>query len=879
MRSPSVLLKSVARAALNFVGGGFAGEVALELVPNIARDVWEWWGKGKSESERRAEVEALAQVPAAEYRKQVEAVVAEVAADRPPQERQELAAYLAQVPAAVRQTLRRPGDPSGRTVPPGVRLERPDDLRRLLPASLPHYKAGERPLPGVDWELVELLGVGGFGEVWKAHNPLLDGLPPVALKFCLDPQAKKILRHEATVLNHVMKHGRHPGIVPLLHAYLNAETPCLEYEFVEGGDLGGLVRERPPGDRGLPPAEAAGLVRQLAAVVGHFHRLRPPIVHRDLKPANILVQRGPEGLRCRITDFGIGALTSGHALGATIRNYSQGLVPSLVREGTYTPLYASPQQVQGVAPDPRDDVHALGVIWYQLLTGDLSAGAPTGFRWAAPLRARGLREGEVELLASCFEARPDDRPADALALAEALAALEARPAEPAPPPVVPPVVGGSLRDPLAAGHGVTRLQAPAAVAALPPLPEHVREQQVRHEHLEQELRRLEAVTPELSTELRQRLADQLAEKPHTGMDELCALAPSVPLSVLVPYLQHMRARNALRAEIVPRLQEDLLIVMPEFFAAVGRQSRFPADEWKKWGPHLVDRYAGWEPAEAERHAEKVYAAQLDAWGDEDRWQTARREDTETGYRRYLEKGNAARHHEEAERSLAEKVARRDDADWQTVRSVGTAEALRAYQKAWPQGRHQAEAGEALLRLHDADWDRADAEGTDEAYLRYAAAWPEGGMTSTGREAVAGQLRAKLFGHMKDVELRKRYLRLRTPSLELRDRSHAHGAIFTSTLLLGLATIVGTFLLIFVLTAVLSRFGPSGHLGDSGLSVLSQGSPFLAVGASLVIVLLIVLSLFGGERQRVGQTWSRLGPLPLRAYLGSVKRARRIYLKE
>src|SRR5437763_1952449 len=84
-----------------------------------------------------------------------------------------------------------------------------------------------------DLELVELLGVGGFGEVWKARNPFLSSAEPVALKFCLDPAAASTLRHEAGVLDRVMRRGRHPDIVQLRHTYLSAEPPCLEYELVE----------------------------------------------------------------------------------------------------------------------------------------------------------------------------------------------------------------------------------------------------------------------------------------------------------------------------------------------------------------------------------------------------------------------------------------------------------------------------------------------------------------------------------------------------------------------------------------------------------------------------------------------------------------------
>src|SRR5262249_6830761 len=200
------------------------------------------------------------------------------------------------------------------------------------------------------------------------------GLPPEALKFCLDDEAARALRNEAGVLDQVMQHslqGRHEGIVQLRQAYLQAETPCLEYEYVPGGDLAGLIQELH--QKGRPAAEVAGkVVRRLAEIVGGVHRQQPPIVHRDLKPANILVQKSPAGkLQFKVADFGIGHVTAREAILSSTRGAGNrsGLLTTLV-QGSYTPLYASPQQVRGEPADPRDDVYALGVIWYQLLTGD-----------------------------------------------------------------------------------------------------------------------------------------------------------------------------------------------------------------------------------------------------------------------------------------------------------------------------------------------------------------------------------------------------------------------------------------------------------------------------------------------------------------------------
>jgi formylglycine-generating enzyme required for sulfatase activity len=437
MKSPFALLRAIGRGVLNAVGGGVLGEVVVDLLPDVARDAWDWWKKDRTPEQRRAEIEALAQAPAPEIREQIEETVAAVASDRPPEVQLALSLYLSQVPAAVRQSLRRPSDPSGLSVPPLLALNEPDDLLPLLPAQLPRFQPGDRPLPGIDWELVELLGIGGFGEVWKARNPHFDAVPPVALKFCLDAAARdRLLRHEAAILNQVMRQGKHPGIVALQHTYLSADPPCLEYEFIPGGDLASLIQEWHRGPAGRDVVEKANrLLLDLARIVAFAHRLDPPIVHRDLKPANILVQQAPDGkLSLRVADFGIGGVAASQAIARTRLSVSQGQFLVTALRGAHTPLYASPQQMRGAAPDPRDDVYALGVIWYQMLTGNLVGGRPGGTRWVKRLADMGMSSALVDLLGSCVEEAPADRPAHAGELAEQLTSLLGERPAPAPTP-------------------------------------------------------------------------------------------------------------------------------------------------------------------------------------------------------------------------------------------------------------------------------------------------------------------------------------------------------------------------------------------------------------------------------------------------------------
>jgi formylglycine-generating enzyme required for sulfatase activity len=415
-----------------------------EMVPGgafayaVAQSTWAKYRQRNREQEIRSDIRQLAAASFEQVREAaVEAAREVTAAGQPPSTDLEL--YLSQIPAALKQSLKRPDDPTGTTVPPAFRLGSADDLLRLLPPRPPQFRPGD-PLPGKPgWSLVRPLGVGGFGEVWLAQHLQVAALAAAVKFFGRTVDQTLNLQHETGIVGRVMAAGRHPNVVPLLDAHLDGAAPWLMYEYVPGGDLADLIR----GWQQKTPAERVGLVlgalQDLAGAVGHFHRLSPPVVHRDLKPANVLLRvesrkvesrkvgshpsgqadvttLRPDDLRLMVTDFGIGGVAARQSLREEDRGtVTQGGRMLAQLRGSYTPLYASPQQRAGADPDPRDDVHALGVIAYQMLTGKLDA-AP-GPKFERELRAVGTPGELIELIGDCVDALLGQGPAEGAALA------------------------------------------------------------------------------------------------------------------------------------------------------------------------------------------------------------------------------------------------------------------------------------------------------------------------------------------------------------------------------------------------------------------------------------------------------------------------------
>ena len=198
--------------------------------------------------------------------------------------------------------------------------------------------------------VVSLLGVGGMGEVYLAEDTVHGR--KVALKLIGQGRAEDVrgrhFRHERKVLATLS----HPHIARL---YGSGVTPdgraYLVMEYVEGERLDKFSQER-----GLSINERLALFRKVCAAVAYAHQNL--VVHRDLKPANIRVT--PEG-EPKLLDFGIAKLLDPEG--------TVNMDPTVTMQGAMTPEYASPEQIKGETITTASDVYSLGVVLYELLTG------------------------------------------------------------------------------------------------------------------------------------------------------------------------------------------------------------------------------------------------------------------------------------------------------------------------------------------------------------------------------------------------------------------------------------------------------------------------------------------------------------------------------
>lgn len=229
-----------------------------------------------------------------------------------------------------------------------------------------------------EYVLEECVGAGTFGEVWQARHHVWEK-DHVAVKLPTEPEYVRYLQREGIVV-----HGlRHPNVIRVVGFDPYAENPYLVMELVDGPALRQAIDEHP---QGMPIEIALTALRGILGAMSAAHAAN--VLHRDLKPGNVLLNLQDRPLSelatadVKIGDFGLGV---GNA--ETLRSIAQSA--SLAREDVLvgTLAYMAPELRDGQRkPDARSDLYSIGVMLFEMLTGERPAGTelPSTVRADAP---------------------------------------------------------------------------------------------------------------------------------------------------------------------------------------------------------------------------------------------------------------------------------------------------------------------------------------------------------------------------------------------------------------------------------------------------------------------------------------------------------------
>ncbi len=276
------------------------------------------------------------------------------------------------------------------------------------------------------YEILERLGAGGMGEVWKAKDTRLGRV--VALKVLkpaeADAEARRRLLREARIASKLT----HPNICTLHDVGTDGETDYLVLELLEGETLRDALARGP-----LSGEELLRAAREVAAGLAHAHSLG--FVHRDLKPSNVFLT--PSG--AKLLDFGL-AREGGPPAGADPEGAETASLVTGPGVLLGTPGYMSPEQVRGDPAGPRSDVFSFGTLLYEMATAKRAFRGDTAVETLhailksepPPLDAPGVAfpAGLRAVLERCLAKDPALRFASGAGLAEALGTLSVPPSVP-----------------------------------------------------------------------------------------------------------------------------------------------------------------------------------------------------------------------------------------------------------------------------------------------------------------------------------------------------------------------------------------------------------------------------------------------------------------
>lgn len=300
------------------------------------------------------------------------------------------------------------------------------------------------------YRLVERLGRGGMAEVYKAYQPSMDRYVAIKVMHAYLAEDEGFVgrfQREAKVIANL----RHPHIVQAYDFDVEEDVYYLVQEFITGRTLKDRLRQANERGEQIPLTETARVFTAICSAIEYAHR--QGCIHRDIKPDNIMFDADGRPV---LTDFGISAIVGGTRFTATGAMIG-------------TPAYMSPEQGKGELNDPRSDIYSLGVVLYEMVTGQVPFDADTPFavvlkhvNEALPMPSTihpGLNPAVERVILKALAKDPEDRYQSALDLAqdleEAVQEAETWALKAVPPPMEPgPAVSETVPPPIEPGPAV-----------------------------------------------------------------------------------------------------------------------------------------------------------------------------------------------------------------------------------------------------------------------------------------------------------------------------------------------------------------------------------------------------------------------------------------
>ena len=249
-----------------------------------------------------------------------------------------------------------------------------------------------------DYEIVRLIGKGGFGMVFEAiyhglDKPVKRAIKTIPTQVMCIPRALRDIKREARIPQELS----HPHIVRTFSFEELRDCPIIVMEYIEGGDLKQYLDSQPNRQLSLP--RMLELLEGVIDALEYAHKKKPPVVHRDLKPGNLLVDSKDGCLK--ITDFGLAREVVDTLSRLSHNAYAAG-----------TPAYMPFEQYMGAEPAATMDVYSLGIIVYELLCGSppfIQGDIIEQHAKMPPPRIRGLSDGVMRAIMTALAKKPEKR--------------------------------------------------------------------------------------------------------------------------------------------------------------------------------------------------------------------------------------------------------------------------------------------------------------------------------------------------------------------------------------------------------------------------------------------------------------------------------------